>query len=156
VLLHCCGFLCYCIVCLLRGCDKFHMQQSLTDIGSMECVYVNVNVNVNYDANTESKPYPGRRTSVPVLHTGWHFTKWQFISYKCPVQSAVWLRQGTEFPQQIHWARPQHTKHLSQVIREIQNEALKAISVCVTHLRNARNGFSVFSLGFVTQWRNSS
>jgi hypothetical protein len=40
-------FLCYCIVCIIRGCDKFHIQQSLTDIGAMECVYVNVNVNVS-------------------------------------------------------------------------------------------------------------
>jgi hypothetical protein len=38
-------FLCYCIVCIVRGCDKFHIQQSFTDIGSMECVYVSVNVN---------------------------------------------------------------------------------------------------------------
>jgi hypothetical protein len=45
-------FLCYCTVCLVRGCDKFHIQQSLTDIGSMECVYVNVNVNDNRSCTT--------------------------------------------------------------------------------------------------------
>jgi hypothetical protein len=49
IVMCCCivvDFLCYCIVCIVRGCDKFHIQQSLTDIGSMECVYVNVNVNM--------------------------------------------------------------------------------------------------------------
>jgi hypothetical protein len=45
VLSYCFEFLCYCIVCIVGDCDKFHIQQSLTDIGSMECVYVNVNVN---------------------------------------------------------------------------------------------------------------
>jgi hypothetical protein len=46
VLRYCFEFLCYCIVCIVGDCDKFHIQQSVTDIGSMECVYVNVNVNV--------------------------------------------------------------------------------------------------------------
>jgi hypothetical protein len=46
------NFLCYCIVCIDRGCDKFHIQQSLTDVGSMVCVYVNVNVNHNVRQRT--------------------------------------------------------------------------------------------------------
>jgi hypothetical protein len=47
VLLYCFEFLCYCIVCIVGDCDKFHIQGSLTDIESMEYVYVNANVNVN-------------------------------------------------------------------------------------------------------------
>jgi hypothetical protein len=33
---------CYCIVLIVGDCDKLHIQQSLTDIGSVGCVYVNV------------------------------------------------------------------------------------------------------------------
>jgi hypothetical protein len=32
------------VLCIVGGCDKFHIQRSLPDIGSMKCVYVNVNV----------------------------------------------------------------------------------------------------------------
>jgi hypothetical protein len=34
-------------LCIVGDCDKIHIQHSLTDIGWMECVYVNVNVNTN-------------------------------------------------------------------------------------------------------------
>ena len=37
---------CVCIYCIIDTCDKFHIQQSLTGIGSMKCIYVNVNENI--------------------------------------------------------------------------------------------------------------